>query len=118
MDCQSDLPSNNVLTGCNRHETDAGVGCGEYNYLMYYFISRCDLSPDHIAALPLPQDQDCARGSVRLQGGNSTHGRVEVCVEGVWGTLCGSFGDNSLEARSVCALLGHASFGMLHSRVI
>ena len=32
---------------------------------------------------------DCTHGDVRLLGGSSdSEGRVEVCVNGVWGTVC------------------------------
>lgn len=51
----------------------------------------------------------CKSGSVRL--GNSTNngsrleGRVEICVEGVWSTVCDHFKWSSNEARIVCMQL-------------
>ena len=48
----------------------------------------------------------CTSGSVRLAGGSSEDsGRVEICVDGKWGTICNNgFDDN--DARVMCRQLG------------
>ena len=72
-----DCPANTIGdSNCGHHE-DAGVSC----------------------AGPCPQ------GAIRLQGGTATAGRVEVCNNNVWGTVC----DDSWgipDAQVACRQLG------------
>ena len=50
---------------------------------------------------------ECTDHDVRIAGGlNASEGRVEVCLSGVWGTVCGSRWDE-IGARVVCRQLGH-----------
>ena len=53
----------------------------------------------------------CEDGIVRLKDGTQTQGRVEVCVNETWGTVCGDFWNNS-DASVVCRQLGYSSYGM------
>ena len=51
-------------------------------------------------------ERECENGQVRLAGGNGNYsGRVEVCFNNVWGTVCDNrWGTN--EAEVVCEQLG------------
>lgn len=53
----------------------------------------------------------CSNGEVRLQGGNSLrHGRVEICFDAVWGSICDTLWDDN-EATVVCRQLGFSDQG-------
>ena len=54
---------------------------------------------------------ECEDGSIRLRGSSvARQGRVEICVEGRWGTVCDT-GWNSRDAAVVCRQLGYPSLG-------
>lgn len=54
----------------------------------------------------------CANGDIRLiGGGDDTEGRVEICYNATWGTVC----DNMCVATNadvICRQLGFSSSGM------
>ena len=57
----------------------------------------------------------CTAGSVRLVGTGSNqasgYGRVEMCYNNTWGTICGDYGWNYNAGSVVCSQLGY--FGEL-----
>ena len=49
---------------------------------------------------------ECTNDDIRLvDGSTNREGRVEVCVDGYWGTVCGE-GWGETEASLVCSKLG------------
>ena len=55
------------------------------------------------------QSSNCSTGDLRLRGGSTQYeGRIEMCYNGLWGSICRS---NFLEdeARVVCNQLGYQS---------
>ena len=54
---------------------------------------------------------DCTHGQIRLRGGsNNRTGRVEICVDGTWGTVCDD-GWSYNGARVACRQLGFPTLG-------
>lgn len=52
-------------------------------------------------------------GDIRLFGGTSElNGRVEICYQNIWGTICDDQWDDN-DAMVVCRQLGHANLGKL-----
>lgn len=54
----------------------------------------------------------CTHGDLRLVDGTTfMEGRLEVCLNGAWGTVCNR-GWDDMEATVVCRQLGYVSAGM------
>ena len=53
---------------------------------------------------------NCSDGEIRpMEGENELEGRVEICCNGVWGTVC----DNGWDATVICNQLGFGQSGII-----
>lgn len=53
---------------------------------------------------------NCSLGAIRLRGDTDISGRVEICINNDWGTVCDNQWDNT-DARVACVQLGLPSSG-------
>ena len=55
--------------------------------------------------------QTCSQGAIRLQGGTTNQGRVEICNNNVWGTVCDDLW-GAPDAQVACRQLGFSTTGI------
>ena len=71
-----------------------------FSFLLYYTLHCCYIDPGQ-----------CEEGSVRLADGViEQEGRVEVCVHGVWGSVCDDGWDKT-DGLVVCSQMGYPRAG-------
>ena len=55
----------------------------------------------------------CTNGDIRLGDDAVLRGRVEVCINGTWGTICDHHWTQQ-EASVVCSHLGYSPYGIMY----
>lgn len=79
-----------------------------------YIATLCNVNVMHTCALPVIQSS-CENGEARLADGSTKReGRVEVCMDGEWSSVCGKKWDYR-EARTVCRQLKFPNHGESHT---
>ena len=60
----------------------------------------------------------CTHGDVRLiDGADSSEGRVEICINNEWGTVCDNLWDDN-DAEVVCRQTGNSGGNNIHCPLI
>ncbi len=91
---------------CGRYNRAAKAGC-------YPRIGKDSNIISYKVIYPFCYCSGCTEGDIRLRGSaNPLEGRVEVCYDGVWGTVC-SQGWSVGDAAVTCRQLGYSSTGMI-----
>ena len=112
--CRQNYFLNNLQ--CPGHDYDAAVKCqGKHQYIKEELILIIIIYMTEFGLLMYIMTftlAPCEDGIIRLRSGPSqSTGRLEVCVNGIWGTVCSDFWDNN-DASVVCRQLGYSPYGM------
>ena len=81
-------------------------------------FSKPNISFSSFLAMTTPYD-NCTDGQLRLVGGaNIREGRVEICINNAWGTICDDELFGTQDAVVVCTQMGFSNRGAFSSELI
>ena len=102
LQCSSS-PILQVSPNCD-HDDDAGVAC-EGIFIVTAIENSKNANKNLLHIAP------CSNGQLRLVGGSiPNEGRVEICINNVWGTICDDAWEVN-DATVVCHQLGYFTKG-------
>ena len=92
---------------------------------MVYHLTNCTSQLLSLYCLPENTEStilqsDCGDGDLKLvEGPSANEGKIEICMNGFWGTVCRGPGTFNVEdARVVCRQLGFQAYGMVSSYLV
>ena len=64
-----------------------------------------------IALITITLTDQCENGEIRRLAVHNGLGRVEICIGGVWGTICSDAQWDNKDAGVACRQLGYSQYG-------
>jgi hypothetical protein len=106
-----DYPTRIYGVNCSGNEAKL-FNCPIHITIQGISYSQCSASYAGVACQVLETPNgNCTTGEVRLVDGSSvSNGRVEVCINNMWGTICDDEWD-TLDGNVICQQLGYQKFG-------
>ena len=104
-----DCPYNNLTEYSCSSSNDANIFCEGKIFNRTLHVKMIDLT---FVAINVTNQSNCTDGDIQLVGGsNKYEGRIEVCINQAWGTVCGFSVLLTGTAEVVCRQIGALTLG-------